>query len=295
MTDEGLPTLFSAADQEAGKAQSQLFRLTAALLIGAIAAAIFGSFSVEHAGIDYAALGSLIALGGGLVVTYLQSQWNPNRRWYDFRALAESSKSLGWLYAVGGGDFELGTRSEEEMRGDFVDRLRKLRKQLAPHTPALEADPVAVTEAMTTSRAASLDERRDNYRTDRLNEQLHWYRRRSNDHSRSARYWVGLTFGLQGAGFLFASLRLFEVVNADLVGIATTAAVSAAAWLRSHDHAGIAEAYRQTAFELSEVEASIGDPKTEAEWATWVANSETAMSREHTSWLARRRRVVEQT
>jgi hypothetical protein len=258
-----------------------------------MAAAIFGSFSIEHAGLDLAAVGSLVGLAGGLTATYLLGQWNPNRHWYDFRALAESSKSLSWLYAVGGGDFEIGARSEEEARSDFVGRLRKLREQLAPHVPALESDPVAITDSMVRSRAASLDERRSAYRENRLAQQLHWYRRRSSDHVRSARFWGRVTILLQSAGFLFAFLRLFEVVSVDLIGIATTAAVSAAAWLRSHDHAGIAEAYRQTAFELSEIEATIGDPATEAEWATWAANTETAMSREHTSWRARRRHVVE--
>lgn len=293
MTDDDLPTLFTAADSEAVRAQRRLFRLTAALLAGAMAAAIFGSFSIEHAGLDLAAIGSLLGLAGGLSATYLLGQRNPNRHWYDFRALAESSKSLSWLYAVGGGDFEIGARPEDQSRSDFLGRLRKLREQLAPHVPALQSDPVAITDPMARSRGTSLDERRDSYRANRLTHQLHWYRRRSNDHVRSAAFWGRLSFVCQSTGFLFAALRLFEVVKIDLVGIATTAAVSAAAWLRSHDHSGIAEAYRQTAFELSEIEATIGDPTTEAEWATWTANAETAMSREHTSWRARRRHVAD--
>ena len=293
MNDESLPTLFAAADREAVKVQRRLFRLTASVLLGAIVAAAFGSFSLEHRGLNFAALGSLLGLAAGLTATYLLDRWSPTKRWYDFRALAESAKSLGWLYALGGGDFEIGARSEEEVRVDFIGRLRKLRQQLAPHTPALRDDPVAITDSMVRARAAALDERRDAYRSNRLQAQLSWYRRRSSEHGRSARYWGALTFMSQVAGFLFAFLRLFEIVSIDLVGIAATVAVSAAAWLRSHDHAGLAEAYRQTAFELSEVEASIGDPVTEAEWATWVASSEAAMSREHTSWLARRRHFVE--
>jgi len=292
LTDDDLPTLFKAADREAEKAQRRLVVLTAALLALAVVSAIFGSFSIEHAGKDWAAVGSLVSLAGGLGASYLLSQWNPNKHWYDFRALAESSKSLTWLYAVGGGDFGIDARSEQEARTDFLGRLGDLRQQLAPDTPAVTSDPVAITDRMRQLRSTTLDERRDAYRSGRLHQQLTWYRGRAGEHSRARTFWGWLTFALQSAGFSFAFLRLFEILHVDLVGIATTAAVSAAAWLRSHDHAGVAEAYSQTTLELGEIEPTVNDPATEAEWATWVASAETAMSREHTSWRARRRRLV---
>ncbi len=287
-----LPTLFVDSDTGAKKAEKRLLALTAVLLIGSIAAATFGVFSLEHRGRDYAAIGSLAGLGLSLLATLGLALDNPKKRWYDLRALAESVKSLGVLYAVAGGDFARDERGDREAREDFAARLAELREQFGSELKEITKSPLAITDAMQGLREQPLKVRRAAYHDHRLREQKGWYARRSGDHSRAGTKWLLTSGTAQAAGFFLAALRLFEVVRVDLSGIAATAAVAAAAWLRTNDHAGIAEAYRQTAHELGEIEASIDDAADEAEWATWVLSAETAMSREHTSWLARRRTLL---
>ena len=63
------------------------------------------------------------------------------------------------------------------------------------------------------------------------------------------------------------------------------------AWERGRDHAGVAAAYARTVAELEAVSAGAGAAGTTELWPAYVADAETAMSREHTSWIARRRRV----
>jgi SMODS and SLOG-associating 2TM effector domain 3/SMODS and SLOG-associating 2TM effector domain 1 len=292
LDEASLPTLFSDADRGARQAQGRLLRLTSVLLAASIFAAIFGVLSLEHDGRDYAAAGSLVGLGVGLLATVALALDNPKKRWYDLRALAESVKSLGTLYAVAGGDFGYGKQTNQEAREDFATRLAELREQFGSELKSLSTAPAAITEEMMSLRAQSLANRRAAYLSGRLRDQKGWYTLRSQDHSRAGKRWLLLTGAAQATGFVFAALRLFEVVHVDLGGIAATVAVAAAAWLRTNDHSGVAEAYRQTAHELSEIEATIREPGDEAEWATWVGSAETAMSREHTSWLARRRTLL---
>jgi hypothetical protein len=256
-------------------------------------AAVFGVFSIEHKAHEFAALGSIVFLALGFAATVILAIVNPNRDWYDLRALAESTKSLSWLFAVGGGDFEKGKRREPAISEDFAQRSGELRDRLGKGLKTEGDAPVAITSAMQELRAKALAVRRQAYLKDRLADQKTWYTNRARTHSHARTGWVLASGALQVTGFTLALLRFFEVVHIDLVGIATTAAVAAAAWLRANDHSGVAEAYRQTAYELGEIEATIDDAADEAEWATWVASAETALSREHTSWSARRRIVLD--
>ena len=292
LDEDSLPTLFRDADRGARDAEQRLLFLTAVLLIGSVVAATFGVLSFEHGGHEYAAAGSLVGLGIGLIATLVLAITNPTKRWYDLRALAESVKSLSLLYAVAGGDFGHGKRTDHDARADFATRLAELREQFGKRLKSPSDAPSAITDGMTSLRGQPLATRRSTYLERRLREQKAWYTRRSNDHARSRTRWLIISGASQAAGLVFAALRLWEVVHVDLAVVAATVAVAAAAWLRTNDHAGIAEAYVQTAHELGEIEATIGDPEDEDEWAAWVGSAETSMSREHTSWLARRRTLV---
>lgn len=256
LDEDSFPTLFRDADKGARQAQRRLLLLTAILLVAAILAAVSGVLSFEDDGRDYAAAGSLVGLGVGLVATLALALDNPKKSWYDLRALAESVKSLGLLYAVAGGDFGHGKRTEVAARDDFATRLSELREQFGAELKSLGSSPSAITEKMVNLRAQPLANRRAVYLESRLGEQKGWYTRRSQDHSRAGKRWLLISGTSQATGFIFAALRLFEVVHVDLGGIAATVAVAAAAWLRTNDHSGIAEAYRQTAYELGEIDIS---------------------------------------
>ena len=67
------------------------------------------------------------------------------------------------------------------------------------------------------------------------------------------------------------------------------AAAAAVAWLASGDYVKTARAYELTTLELDQALDLIDAIDDEAAWATFVADAEQTMSREHTAWLARRR------
>jgi hypothetical protein len=54
----------------------------------------------------------------------------------------------------------------------------------------------------------------------------------------------------------------------------------------------LAEAYAVTAHELAAIESRINEPTTEAGWASFVDDAESAISREHVLWRARRGRIL---
>jgi hypothetical protein len=284
---DAFPSIYKTADEAAASAQARLYRLTAALLLLALAASAFGAVSLKSDHLNWAAVGSLLALAASIAISETLRRANPNRRWYGLRALAESVKSLAWLYSVGGGDFGCSMLTEEQATAEIRGRLGALE---AEYSDILQVGGQESTTAkMAALRGSSLADRRAAYRRERLEDQLAWYRRRAGEHSHQRDLWVWAAIGLQVVAFAVAALRLLEVIDVDLVGVATTAAAGAVAWQRGHDHAGVAEAYARTEHELISVSATIDGATSELAWADFVASAESAMSREHTSWWARRR------
>jgi len=272
-------------------AHARLFRLTAAVLVLAVVAAVFGVSSLKADHLEWAAFGSVVALGGGIAVSDVLRRRNPNRYWYAWRALAESVKTLAWLYSVAGGDFGKDDIADADARSELVSRIASIEAEYEDLQLPRREDAEVVSDAMSQLRGAPLDARRAAYDTERLRDQLAWYRRRGDQHAAQRDVWTWMSIGLQVSAFVLAGLRFFEVIGVDLVGIATTAAAGAVAWQRGHDHAGVTEAYGRTAQELLEISRTIAAASTEREWANFVANAEMAMSREHTSWWARRQRA----
>jgi hypothetical protein len=72
------------------------------------------------------------------------------------------------------------------------------------------------------------------------------------------------------------------------LGIAAAAGAAGAAWLQFQQHRVLKTSYALAEQELSLVLARLDHVNDEDEWAEFVTDAEGAISREHTTWLARR-------
>jgi hypothetical protein len=278
------PAVQQQADRSSAQAQRRFLLATAVVLASITAAAILGVVNGRWAG--WVGAGAFL---GALVISGLAVTQNLERTWYDGRALAESSKSLSWLYATRGGEFGTAPRPEKELR----DRLAKLRAELADLDFVVEADGKEITDAMLELRNAPLAVRRAAYLEQRVADQACYYRTRGREHQRQARLFRAGTWAAQTAGFVGAVLKGTGIIDVDLLGIGAAAAASITAWLQTRDHVTLARAYRLTAEDLGRVRDDVPADDDEQEWAAYVADAEAAMSREHVMWLARRGRRVD--
>lgn len=289
MRDTDLPALFQAADEAANTSQYRYFLATRATLITAVLAALFGAISLETGGTDWAAVVAIIALVVGLLVgIYLLSE-HPERKWYDARAAAESTKTLAWRYAAGGSDFPIDS-DEATVERNFLARLGQLSQGLT-HITLPAAPGGQLTPAMRQLRSAGFEERKQAYRNHRLNDQRGWYSAAATINSRRAFQWRLTSLGAQLVGIIGGLLRATETIHFDLLGIAASAAAAALAWLQTREHSTLAEAYSVAARELAlaDEQARVAQPE---EWPIVVDNTEAAISREHTLWKARRSSIT---
>jgi hypothetical protein len=223
---------------------------------------------------------------GALIVSGLAVTQNLERTWYDGRALAESAKSLAWLYAAKGG--ELATASEPDSA--LRSRLGELRAELAELDFVVEVEGKDITGPMRELRDHPLETRRSAYLQQRVGDQANYYRRRGQEHRHKARLLRSAAWVAQTAGLVGAVLKGSGILDVDVLGIGAAAAAAVTAWLQTRDHVTLARAYRLTAEDLERVREDVPAGQDEADWAAYVSDAETAMSREHVMWLARRGR-----
>jgi SMODS and SLOG-associating 2TM effector domain 3/SMODS and SLOG-associating 2TM effector domain 1 len=286
LTTDDLPALFTNSDYTAVSAQRRYLGMTRLRLILLVAAAVAGAVTISWFGFAGAALLLTAAI---IELDILRDR--PDRRWYEGRAAAESAKTLGWRYAVGGAPFALGAMPERETDRLLIDRLEEILTDLGdlsfdPRHSAAEQ----ITPAMRAMRATSLDHRKAVYESGRIGNQIDWYSSNSARNERQARRLTlaVLAFEVLGAvGGLLHAIKS-DLPNINALAVAAAAAAAVGAWLQAKQHQTVARAYAVAALELSSIRSLIRWQETEADWANFVDEAETAISREHTLWRANR-------
>ena len=282
--EDHMPSVYAAAELVSQRGQDRFKRATLATLLLLVVAAASGLIDESWAGWISGA-----AFAGSLLATGLFVFRDAEDDWYDGRAVAESAKTLTWKYAVGGEPFEV---TSEETEAAYrralvavVSEVRGLKGNVQPPEAA------GGTVQLSNVRATPLAVRRRIYRQQRLADQRAWYSRRAGEHTSTANTWRIVAGVLQALGLVCAVLKGLDVVQVDLMSLFAAGGAAAVAWLASGDFVKTARAYGLTTLELDQTLDIVDTIDDEAAWATFVADAEQTMSREHTAWLARRRGV----
>jgi hypothetical protein len=280
-----LPAVHDAANIASGKGQRQYFRLNAVRLVALLIAAIAGAVALRLHGFD----GSGAVLLAGFVLAAIAEfsliQFQPERAWYSGRAVAESTKTLAWRYAVQGEPFgpDLSEADAEVLiRARVGDVIRRGGDRID-----VGLGEAIVTPEMRQLREQPFDVRRRAYLENRTNDQRKWYADNARKNEiRATRMRFSLLAG-EVLAVVFAAVSLGRDRPADFAGIAAACVAGGAAWLALKQHSTLTSAYRIAAAELA-LQASALNSVTEGMWPQAVADAEEAISREHTMWLASR-------
>ncbi|KIQ63288.1 hypothetical protein TR51_31770 [Kitasatospora griseola] len=294
-----LPQLFWAADGASLQGQARAVALSRWELLLLVGAAFAGSAD----GPLWAWLAAVAYLGALLIAVTVAWQ-NPQRLWYDGRAVAESVKTLVWKYAVRADSYQPPPRKLPDAErlydiqlanilGEFdTDRVtpgvaEELRTWRAP------ARHPQITETMERLRDQPLPVRREIYLRERVHSQREWYQAKAIQCRNATRRVGRLAIVLPAAGLLLAVLRALGQFGFDALGAISAVAASISAWAQLRQYRPQAAAYTLAAAELSKVEAQLAAvdlsaPDAEENWARLARDAEDAISREHTTWQARR-------
>jgi hypothetical protein len=280
------PALYHAADDSALDAEHGFLRLTRIRLCAAVLAAVFAASAIwswsDTAFHIVAAVLFLLALG--VEVWLLQDR--PEANWYDARALAESTKTLAWRYAVCGYPFPRAMHRRDADK-EFAGRVAGLLED-APDIDFGAAAGPSVTEKMKELRAMPLAVRGERYLRDRIGDQQRWYAKRAESHHARGQAWRVVLIIAEVLGFAGAFANVVTHYKFDGSSIVSALIGASVAWLAVKQHDTTSRAYVFASHELACAATRLQTVEGEAEWAIEVANAERAISREHTMWRAAR-------
>ncbi|HEV2779536.1 MAG TPA: DUF4231 domain-containing protein [Actinophytocola sp.] len=291
LADTDLPGLFEAADAASLEGQRRYVTAVRFRLILVIVAAITGvvTWKVGSRGIDLAAIGTALALVAISLTELTVKSVRPEDRWYDGRALAESAKSLAWRYSVGGVPFAK-QDDEDAVKRRFIEQLARLLEE-APTTSITPSRRPVVTERMAALRASDLPTRKAAYLRSRIGDQQEWYSRKARLNDKLAGRWRTALVIFEVLGVCAALAKAVGYVNLDLAGIVAAVIATGTAWISLRQFSTLARAYTFAANELTIARGRLELVADEKAWAAEVADSEEAVSREHTMWRASRSRA----
>ncbi|MFJ6150124.1 DUF4231 domain-containing protein [Micromonospora profundi] len=280
-----LPGLYQSADTASITGRRHYFRAFGLRLVFVALAATASAMPLGHLGeLEVSPLLTAILFFAAISVEIWLLQEKPTEAWYDGRALAESTKTLAWRYAVRGKPFDI-SDSDADVR--IVSDLRNLLAD-APDTSIEPSSAPVITEAMKALRKSSLTDRREIYLRDRVEDQQSWYHDKAKQNSVRARRWRLTLIVAESLGVVAAGIKAFTAVPIDLAGLVAAAVAAGAAWLAAQQHDSLARAYTFAAEELNIVRDELRHVISQEEWSQKMADAEEAISREHTMWRASR-------
>ncbi|WP_407357156.1 DUF4231 domain-containing protein [Methanolobus sp. WCC5] len=210
------------------------------------------------------------------------------RKWFEFRAVAESIKSLAWQYAVGCGDF----CDESAANKLFLKQIKEIKErcEIIPYPKTISSKGIdEIKDTMEIITKMEWEEKKETYIKERINDQIAWYTNKSKWNKNHSYISDVCIITLQFIATVACIYLLYNHVNgAPILALIATIITSIIGWSKSKQYAELVEPYLNTARELSEIRQEMELAKEETEFRSLVLNAEQAISREHTMWLVNR-------
>lgn len=259
-----------------------------------ILASGFAIYNYETAEVKewiYILSGAFLLLG--LIFTIIIKTKKFEDYWYQGRALAESCKTLSWRFMTCAELFEINVDSATaEVR--FIDKIKQLSHEFVDLNKTLNSNllnkPV-ISSLMWAVRNLTTIERKEYYLKNRIEDQRNWYSNKAEKNRKRYNLWFGIIITSQTLALISVTYLIKDPNSKlNLVGFFTTLASCGISWLQLKKHQELKQAYTTAAQELGFIAALANQINTDDELSKFVLDSENAISREHTLWLAQRRR-----
>lgn len=283
-----MPPLYVATDRYATKWQKRFLIAQKTQLISLIAASVgSGTAWIIRDNVQVSAAITLTALVVALFTKIFMIQFEPEKKWYNGRAAAESIKTITWKYTQCAKPFDKGL-SQVSVIQLFNQRIEDVLKMVPTLNEPSGID-TQFTSSMQEMRKSKLSQRMTFYKKHRLTDQINWYRTKSKYNMRKSYLWSISVLIFEFIAIIFAVLRLFYIDSIDFSGIIATAAAAILSWVQSKQFETLSQSYAVTSHELAKVNTSLNNITTEEKWSLTVEQGEEAISREHTLWVASHR------
>jgi hypothetical protein len=290
-TRESFPGFYRAANSASQRGQKLYLRFVRANLVMMVVGALLGTLGFSDPQTKQTLLScSAVVFTLGLAVSALLAVTRWDKDWYAGRAIAESIKSLSWKFVCCAEPFPE-KMTETKAIDLLVAMLQELLRDYRGKEPQLLGDGQGAyaTDWMKASRKESINSRRDRYLDQRVQQQRNWYGSGSTRNKNKQGWWFFFFLASQaaavGAAVVTANNPMWTWQPS---GLFAAIAAAIAGWGQVKRFQELTQAYGQAALELDFIAHKASKVVNAAELSRFVADAETAISREHTAWVARR-------
>lgn len=290
MNDNFLPQLFKIADKKAAQSQNNFIFINLSILILLTVSSILSIFvNQKVASFDLSKICILLMIVSTLLNLYILF-FRPEKNWYEGRAIAESVKTLAWKFITGTKPFKL-SLSDEKVEMFFNENLKKIigqRKDFYILIGNEYPNQSMISDEMIDVRKSTFENRKTIYLQQRIQDQINWYAKNSKKNSLRKNITFAFIVGFQIIAIILFWYESGKPVQYSLTSASITITSVFLTWLQLKRYQELTDSYGITATELKFIKEKSKFVLNNEDLEKYVDDSESAISREHTLWLARR-------
>lgn len=287
MEEKFYPILFNIADAKSKKSQNIFIRLNIFILL----LLIFSSVSSIYITVpkNITTFSTICLILSTLFNIYILF-FRPEKSWYEGRAIAESVKTLTWKFITNTKPFRISLK-QEKAEQIFNENLKKIigqRRDFYILIGQNYPDGNMISDEMISIRNSSFEERKKKYVDDRIQDQINWYSTKTKQNKLNKNIALSLIIGFQILAIFFFIFEKTFFINYTFPSTLITMTSVFMTWLQLKRFQELTDAYGITATELKFIKEKSKFILDDNQLENYVDDTETAISREHTLWLARR-------
>lgn len=270
------PAIFYSADNASAKAKKIYYVINFSNLSILFISTILSLFHN---------LSSIIALIVSLILTTLVFYIKLEKNWYQGRAVAESIKTRAWKLMMRSDPYDKDT-SDEEIEELFLKDIKKIighKKDFFQLIGGKFLDGDQISESMRSIMSSDFEVRKSIYQKCRITEQKKWYSDKSSKNKKAKNTSFVIILIL-----IVVSIILLVKGVSNITAVLVTLASSTIAWMQLERYQELTQSYALTATELGLIQTKLKHIDSDEDLSKFVDDAESAISREHTMWLARR-------
>lgn len=290
METKFFPILFKIADEKSDKAQKRFININISILVLLVLSSLSSIYTIQSETPNSLVIFCTCSLIFSTLLNLFILFFRPEKNWYEGRAIAESVKTLTWKFITGTTPFEINLDNEKSQLL-FNENLKKIigqRKDFYVLIGKKYPNENMISEEMISIRNSSFEERKKMYLDARVQDQINWYSKKSTENGKYKTTTFIIMIGFQILGIIFFILELNDKMLFSFTSISIALTSILLTWLQLKRFQELTESYAITAMELKFIKDKSKFIFNDNDLDKYVDDTESAISREHTLWLARR-------
>lgn len=287
MQEKFYPLLFKIADDKSKKSQNIFIRLNIFILLLLFLSSLSSIYTIVPKGLTtFSTICLILSTLFNIYILFFR----PEKSWYEGRAIAESVKSLTWKFITNTKPFKISLKQEkaEQIYNDNLKKIIGQRRDFYILIGQNYPDGNMISDEMISIRNSSFEERKKKYVEDRIQDQINWYSSKTKQNKVNKNIALSLIIGFQILAIFFFIFEKNIFQNYSFPSILITLTSIFMTWLQLKRFQELTDAYGITATELKFIKEKAKFILDDNQLEKYVDDTETAISREHTLWLARR-------